>query len=221
MPGPAGVHGPWCGSRTWPTACRRCGDRIFFFSCDCGSRVLFDQLGRPWPVHDCDASWARRVVRRVSSSGEIVVAVAEGVAAIRTGADFDIDLTAGTRRTRRPSDWLSPIERMDPAPGAHDVVTGVVREIRLDVDPYTALGVLRGPIGAAALGPIGERSVSRLTVHAPSPEEVDLLESFTAWVPSDLLVGVSRNGTVTMDIEAVHVLGSDCVWYCPALILES
>lgn len=49
------THGWWCGARTRPIRCRMCRAEVFWFSCDCGSSVVFDALGSPWPVHDCDA----------------------------------------------------------------------------------------------------------------------------------------------------------------------
>ena len=48
------IHGPLCGAKTIPNySCRYCGEKVFFFFCDCGCRVLFDDLGPPWPEHDC------------------------------------------------------------------------------------------------------------------------------------------------------------------------
>lgn len=47
------VHGYWCGSRVFPIKCKYCGDRIYLFTCNCGCRVLFAELGSPWPLHLC------------------------------------------------------------------------------------------------------------------------------------------------------------------------
>ena len=47
------VHGTICNTKTFPTKCPRCSAGVFYFSCDCGSRVFFDELGEPWPVHYC------------------------------------------------------------------------------------------------------------------------------------------------------------------------
>lgn len=41
-------------SFTNPNAlCPICGDKVFFFQNDYGSRVFFDSLGKPWPKHPC------------------------------------------------------------------------------------------------------------------------------------------------------------------------
>lgn len=47
-------HGYWCGAKTYRRKCPGCQRKAFFFSCDCGSKVFFDELGAPWPKHDCE-----------------------------------------------------------------------------------------------------------------------------------------------------------------------
>src|SRR5690606_17686842 len=66
---------------TWrlPTKCPHCKEPVFFFSCDCGSKVFFDDLGDPWPIHDCDTSWTRSLNRMRGGDGTITVQLADGV----------------------------------------------------------------------------------------------------------------------------------------------
>ena len=41
-------------SYTIPNAsCPECGEPVFFYANDYGSRVFFDELGPPWPKHPC------------------------------------------------------------------------------------------------------------------------------------------------------------------------
>ena len=61
-------HGPWCGARVVPMRCRTCRTKIFWFSCEHGSSVLFDALGSPWPRHDCDGRVSRTDVRHLPDS---------------------------------------------------------------------------------------------------------------------------------------------------------
>ncbi len=58
-----GKRKDWCSahqkkgwSRAIPCLCPTCKKDIFYFECSCGSRVFFDKLGPPWPVHDCEYS---------------------------------------------------------------------------------------------------------------------------------------------------------------------
>jgi hypothetical protein len=33
--------------------CKWCGEKVFYFQSNNGGKVLFDSLGKPWPIHDC------------------------------------------------------------------------------------------------------------------------------------------------------------------------
>lgn len=49
---PVPNHGPTCQTFTVPTRCSRCGERVFYFQCTCGSKVYFDDL-EDFARHDC------------------------------------------------------------------------------------------------------------------------------------------------------------------------
>ena len=50
------IHGWWCNAVARPIKCAFCGNQIFLFVCDHGSKVLFERLGPPWPKHNCHGS---------------------------------------------------------------------------------------------------------------------------------------------------------------------
>ena len=99
-----------------------------------------------------------------------------------------------------------------------DELSGIVREVIREVDPNKRLDVPTTSVGIAALGPIGQGSVGQ--IHSPSPVEEDLLESFTAYVPTVLLDGLRPHVSVSVTLEAVDVLGSDCVWFCKQIVVH-
>ncbi|SFG23797.1 hypothetical protein [Neptunomonas qingdaonensis] len=41
---------------TRPTRCKGCGRYVFYYQNDSGSKVFFDDLGPPWPKHECSGS---------------------------------------------------------------------------------------------------------------------------------------------------------------------
>jgi len=49
---------------TWKTTCPDCKKAVFFFSCSCGSKIFFDSLGDPWPLHadSCPIYHARTMI---------------------------------------------------------------------------------------------------------------------------------------------------------------
>ena len=52
-PAQYGTHGSRCNARAKAWTCRHCRSRVFRFTCDCGSRFLFDTLGGAWQQHAC------------------------------------------------------------------------------------------------------------------------------------------------------------------------
>ena len=55
------THGPWCSTQLYETRCWDCRETVYFFSCTCGSRVLFDDPEPPWSDHRC---WVNEVRER-------------------------------------------------------------------------------------------------------------------------------------------------------------
>jgi hypothetical protein len=45
-----------------PTVCKRCGQAVFFYKNDHGSKVFFDEVGGKWPKHDCSGRFYPRVI---------------------------------------------------------------------------------------------------------------------------------------------------------------
>ena len=51
---PVPTHGPRCRTRfCHPSKCKECRQEVFYWACTCGSTLLFDRLGEPWPRHRC------------------------------------------------------------------------------------------------------------------------------------------------------------------------
>lgn len=42
-------------NNTYPTKCPGCGADVYYYQSKSGGKVFFDELGFPWPKHDCDA----------------------------------------------------------------------------------------------------------------------------------------------------------------------
>ena len=70
------------------------------------------------------------------------------------------------------------------------------------------------PFAIAMLGPIGSQEMGRITVHVPSANRKQL-ESFTLWIPSDLLSEprIVSGITVSLVIESVEILGQGFAWF--------
>jgi hypothetical protein len=60
---------------------------MFYFSCDHGPKVFFDELGSLWPIHDCDESWVRGLRRFTDDNGDTVVELKPGITVTRSFAN--------------------------------------------------------------------------------------------------------------------------------------
>jgi len=211
------VHGLWCGARAWPTNCPTCGHPVFFFMCDCGSKVFFDELGEPWPRHDCDTSWTRGIRRTTDSTGRVTAHLSSGVSVTRPPDEFSVDESVIVRARpvggrRRPE----PIIAVEPDRDAVQEITGVLRELTRNAKPLKAFGLDESTIGYGLLGIIGAQPVGRITVHTPDANSPQLL-SYTAWVPTALIdePRIERAVTVSLVVQSVPIVGKGHAWYCP------
>ncbi len=69
------THDSDCHTTTYPVACRSCGKSIFILQCTCGSAVLLNSLGWPWPQHECpDPSLPKgwRAIQKLRDMGVLI-----------------------------------------------------------------------------------------------------------------------------------------------------
>lgn len=212
------THGWRCNTTTWPTKCPRCREPVFFFSCSCGSRVFFDELGDPWPIHDCDTSWTRSFVRFRDDRGAITVEIGEGLTISRPPDGFSVDdsLIQRARRSRQQPQ-RDPIEAVLPQRhGEVRSIVGILRELDKRANLRSSLDLPDTGITGAFLGPISGQRAGRVTIHTPPQQEGAPIGSYTAWVPSDLLnvPHNTRGVMVSAELSALIIPGRHAIWFC-------
>ena len=138
-------HGWWCGARTYPTRCQYCRAEVFYFSCNCGSKVFFDKLGWPWPVHDCTEYFEEQ--RRIRLEKEYVQRIEE------------------QQERRRKLDM--PIQAHSPQVEESIEEVGIVREILRKVDVFKKFDVPSdSPLARQLLGKLATGSYVQVTLHS-------------------------------------------------------
>lgn len=208
------THGSWCNSVTWPTKCPSCHEKVFFFRCDCGSGVFFDQLGPPWPIHDCDLSWARGRRRWQDDSGGTVVEIASGITLRRAPPEGSIDQTV-VSRGRRQAERPDPIVAIKPGKAEEVSVEGRLRHLQIEVDVALSLKLPETSMASGFLGRLATGRWGKITIHSQSPRE-DVLNSYTAWVPSAALSEArsSEGVTVAVKMSSHCIPGVGNFWIC-------
>jgi len=221
------VHGPWCNTKTFPLNCRDCGERVFYFSCDHESKVFFDELGPPWPQHNCG-----HIGNPVDNRPSIIPSI-PGINWIRGGqasGDLLPGLVRGTdsidqgmiRRVIRESQNKNrEIVRIEPLGSTPEVITGTIRD-RVEPDLSKRYRIARNSIGYGELAKkIGDADPIQFTVLvdelASDPEAIDLL-SYTFLCARDLAdKNIRRGALVEVDLEQEQSLGIEPFWVAKAI----
>lgn len=192
-----GTHGWWCGSRTYPTRCRDCGAEVYYFSCNCGCKVFFDNLGWPWPIHDCTPYLqAQRQIQLQEEYAQRMVEQCE-------------------RRQRLDM----PIIRRDPLENSVIEEIGVVREFLPKVNVYKNFNLPpQGPIATQLLGNLADEDYAQVTIHAGDLGG-DTLSSYTFLIRANTWrdLGAARGDILTFTISCKCIPGCAPYWLCTAI----
>ena len=216
------THGVWCNTRTFPTTCKYCKQSVFYFHCDCNSRVFFDDLGPPWPEHHCQS---QTTGARVSPPPPGKLAQSATMRRVRVSAQSpNYGLMPGTIRasdavmhrvkaTRsRPRETM----RIDPIGTEPETLTGRVVEVHR-MDLTRRLGIERRSLGANLVeNRFPDLKAIQITVLVDDldidPDAEDLL-SYTFWCKvSPLSESVKKDDIAHTVVTPVKILGIETLW---------
>jgi hypothetical protein len=222
------MHGVYCQSRTYPTRCPDCRTPVFFFSCRCGSKVFFEALGIPWPVHDCRPTAAGGPG---TGSGPTFGLEPERASAIvrsfASDRGLDVPELSWERtpeidpeyveRARRAVGRPAPIVRAVPSGPPRDLL-GVVRAVVPALEPATRWGVRPGSLLERHLHHHVPAKVVQVTVHVGGLGETQI-ESYTVWIPAGApgTGHVESDTVVTLTVRAVRLQGVEPFWLATSI----
>lgn len=223
----AATHGWWCNSKTIPMTCKFCGDQIFWLSCDCGSSVLFDELGWPWPQHRCAGLAPKPTLSRLGTedlSGSILGRLnrdkADAIARL-IEANIERDYVEaikraakGVKQRQRQSSWVI---RQDPYHNLETTERGIITEINRDANIFKKAGVNAGSVGVSLLGQLAKVPVVQLTIHTGALAEAEAENcSFTFFVAESAMenLEVFRGCLVVAKLRGIVISSKHPIWIC-------
>lgn len=206
-------HGARCNSRIWSTLCRYCGQRVFYFTCDCGCKVFFDELGAPWPKHQCRGylnSLIETYGREVIERGMAVMMMTPGIESSYASKVQK----AYEQEVRQPAPKKNIIRR-DPVHGAREDVVGIVRELIDEVNVFKRLGTSDNPISRAMLRSLATAQCVQITIHTGALASTDNY-SFTFLVDKRLLMqqSIVKGALIRCQLRSLVVPGWNPIWMC-------
>ena len=220
MPHP--FHGSNCSTRTYPWRCPECAARVFVFCCSCGSWVMFDDLGPPWPKHSCFDHRYRQLVATVKpildAGADPRAAMFSPFEELRAMLDPDRLSTRSTkgelegRPAQQSAGITRPIhttKRMDPIPGEKEFFIGVVRDLSADTRHLSSLYDALGDIGRSLFGLPSKSKALQVTVVDAGGEPN---ESYTGVVSRDIVARDIRPGVMVGVTMEAKVAPSASTW---------
>lgn len=223
------IHGIDCDTQTFPTKCNYCGEKVYYFSCTCGSKVFFNELGSGWPKHSCrdhgsDSQWARQLPKTNLKRGGLRVELAPGITVtrpgVRSGNSWNIDpkIAAKVKREERSRDQ-NPIESVPPGIETVVEITGVIRELIRGVDVYKRFKVSRSSMNAAFLRMLGTGNWNQITIH----DLRSVIYSYSFWILDENLpsngLRIGTTATVRLEREDFPLIQAR-EWVCELFNLE-
>ncbi len=227
------VHGPYvCNSRAYPTSCRYCSRDVFYFFCDHGSKVFFDDLGGRWPEHNWGSDTASQSdFAPPRPDGRVAWSQLEGVefsirdanAGLLPGmAHRAVDMPpAAIRRVSDSGHRPRETMRIDPLGTNSEVLAGQVAEVSV-VALDERSGLESESIGLRLLGQrFPSLDAVQITIMVDEididPDAEDLL-SYTFWCPPSTVTDlIARNDIVQVQLEPVDALGIGRRWIAASL----
>ena len=210
------VHGAWCNTRAFRMNCNYCGDQVFYFSCDCGSRVLFDHLGKPWPVHRCAESGYGPGWLQMDYGSQIIP-----IDNFHETLDREYRETVqkAVRKSKRKP-WAE--RRNPPYRGCETTEQGIITELIWNADIFRKANVAEdSKLGVAMLGKHARLKLAQMTIHTGAlAEDKKNNSSFTFFVAASTVKKqrLAKGHFVTAQLRGLVISSNHPIWVCDKLI---
>lgn len=206
-------HMSGCSTVTFRTACRDCGAPVYYFSCNCGSKVFFDSLGGAWPLHG--DSCLPYLVRLNLEEGHHSIDEIHTLVEERAGA-LGVPVPERARRLLGFAESVRSnrlnISAIPPREGI-TTLQGTVIAVEPRINVLRHFNLKGGPVGQGLLGTLAGESFARITVRE-EPDPYFNCRQFDVFVPQDSISRLGLRARVDVQLQlAVHsVIGRSSIW---------
>lgn len=217
---PVPNHHPSCFTRMWQTRCTDCQASVYFFSCSCGTRVLFDSPGPPWPRH---AEYCLpHFIRQRRGEGASAEAIERSL--------FDY---AAERALKVPDSLVMDLRREGRIERAHTLFVEVVPNSARDflgtvmafdgnINVAKRYGLDQSAMSTALLGRLGEAAQCEIRLREKETGRQRLTAELTAYIPSRMSdeIGVRIGQAVVASVSPYSPPGRGAVWVVDEIMVR-
>jgi hypothetical protein len=214
-------HDPSCSTLTWATNCPDCHRAVFFFSCSCGSKVFFDSLGDPWPLHiDTCVHYHVRTLRKGGSSLEDIRRLVD-----RRARDDRADLPASIKKLFDELSYKDTgqktVLRLLPGDGPRKF-RSLVKSLNRQVNFLKRFQYVDNAAGRAFLGKLAKEDHVELILRTEADPDTGFVYQIEAFMPKKRFDRASAqvNKWVTGRLSPHKLLNGDKVWLIEKLDSE-
>ena len=206
------IHGRWCNAKTIPMTCRYCGSDVFYFSCNCGCKVFFDELGDPWPRHYCE-----EYVSSLSNSTQSTILIKNTFSWELVNNDNQILLENEYEKTiiinkdKNKNKNIS-IEKIDPIDNETIEIIGIISEIIPEININKKFNIVSHTIGTLLLKKFDNKHYSQFTVHSLNIADRNK-KSYTFLVNRNNVKNILKGDNVGVVITG-NIINNQKYWLC-------
>lgn len=185
---PVPTHDITCITKAFLTTCPSCGTAAWFFSCSCGSKVFFEQLGYPWEIHECREYRLKREVLLIQhserlSSDEIFRMITAHEK--RSGVDIDEKVLEMIEDVLGRRKYPLSLNEVVPAKGLNDI-SGKIMTLNNPVNIFKKLDYPPTEMGKKMLAPIGGKQWAQIVVRT-RPDKRNRCLEYLCYVEVDYI----------------------------------
>lgn len=210
------THSPSCRTWSYKTACPDCKKPVFFFSCNCGSRIFFDLLGPPWPEHrDVCIPY---LIKYLSDIERVPKSLIKN-RVINYAQEHDLEIPPESLRALRHEVGRNGSQILAILPGEEEIqVLANVVEKNDRVNLLKRSGFSDTSISRTMLGDFCKNEYAEVTLRQEADAETGFVNQFSAVIPTKLLVAVGlRTGRKVGCTLTPRRMGSFAVWEITSL----
>lgn len=208
------THRYGCETRLWATICPDCGQRVFFFSCSCGSKVFFDLPVPPWNPHaDSCVYYLIRILRDVEQrSATEVRKLVEDYASdnqLEIPRDVYRKLLADENKERGSATIIEVLPE-----STEQVFEGAITAINMSVNFFKRLGYPENVISTGILGDLAAEPYVEVVIRADRDPDTGFCHQVTCFYPRAMFEagGLAHGRRVFAHLQVVSLPNGMEVW---------
>ena len=202
------IHGRWCNAKTYKLRCKYCGKMIYYFSCDCGSKVFFDELDYPWPIHNClEYRQAKQnelfsIALKTLNLNELLF---QG-----DKCEIDDDYTEQLLRHKLKTKEEFHIIKAKPELTKIDEV-GYLRELNTSVDLFKIFKENKTEINLQTLKELKNIELSKITIASGDLHKGNI-QSYTGYIDKSMLKDIVKGELVEFQVQGKKIFFQETIW---------